>query len=57
MLFWLDWTCGFLLGYIVVRLMTLVAVLYDDDNSEYVDMLAISMNIMYNTVICNGIGR
>ena len=57
MLFWLDWTCGFLLGYIVVRLMTLVAVLYDDDNSEYVDLLAISMNIMYNTVICNGIGR
>ena len=28
---------GILLGYIGVRLMTLVAVLYDNNNSEYVD--------------------
>ena len=30
---------GILLGYIGVRLMTLVAVLHDDNNSEYVDYI------------------
>ena len=46
-LFWLDWTCGILLGYIGVRLMTLVAVLYDDNNSEYVDNIGNNCNEYY----------